>query len=573
MRWKGFITFFTALFLFIGGLYLFAPRIIKSSVEGLGTALWGARVELEEVQLSYFPLSLRLKGLAVASRREEYRNMMEADNLTFSLLIPPLLERKINIEEISGTGLAFGTERETSGFLPRDTKEREEAEEGRWRRQLSKWLSDVKERSEERIELPRLEAGELQSYSKAEEIRTDLEELKQESEHLKEKDGSELVLKLENSIENIKNIRIRREEDIRRAREEIKEVQDTIKEAEGFIEEIDRAAGRFNSEISRIRDAAGLIEEARSRDYRNIMEKLRLPSIEIEDIAQTVFGPLVTERFKTFSGYLEKVRRYVPPRDQKKRVSRPPRFKGEDIIFYREKMAPPFMVKKALVSGREGEYLKAEDFSTAPWVLGRPAAVSGAAEYFVFNASFDRSREEPQDLIKINYRNFMIGRSTGDLSLEAKLEGDGIEADITWRGRGLLPSDWLEYIRLDDPEIDIVVKVRGKRRAPSFNISSNIDRILSQRLKAELDRQISSARTQVQEFIDREIEPLKRRVLQEADQLRKETEASLERGRKMVKEKQREAEEEIDKKRKEIEELLRERGKETEERLRNFLGR
>ncbi len=573
MRWKGFITLSVLLVLSIGGTYLFAPRIIHISVEKTGTAVWGAKVELEGVEISYSPLALRLKGLTVASRTKEFENMMEVESMNFSLLVAPLLERKINIEEVSGRGLAFGSERETSGFIPRRREEEKEDRAQVWRQQLSEWLSQVKKRAEERIDIPEINIEQLSSFEKVRQTRQKLEDVKGQADSIKEMDAQPLASRLENDLEEVKKITIKSEKDVADAHDKINNLKATIKDSEKFINDLNSAASDFQSGVSSIVADAGEIDEARRRDFRRVMDMMQLPSIEVSDIAETVFGPIVVDKFMTFMGYLETARKYIPPRKEKKKASKPPRFKGEDITFYREQMYSPFLIELALVSGAGGEYIKCEDLSSAPWIHGRPAVGAAAASNFEINATFDRTQDIPRDLVVFEYRDFAVDQAVGSLNLRAEFTGNEIDSRIVWAGRGLLPRDWLDYIRLDDPVIEIQARIRGRKSNPAFSISSNLDRILSERLKAELDRQIQEAQRQVQKVIDDEIIPRRDSVMQEAVSLRRETEDTIQEERHTVLDKKREAEREIENKRKEMEAFLAETAKDSEERLRDLFRR
>ncbi len=89
--------------------------------------------------------ALSLKKFTVASTEEEYKNTLEIESMRALLLFRPLLEGKININELFGTGLAFGTDRETPGFLKKEKREKREKTGKKWKSDISSWMEDIKE--------------------------------------------------------------------------------------------------------------------------------------------------------------------------------------------------------------------------------------------------------------------------------------------------------------------------------------------------------------------------------------------------------------------------------------------
>ncbi|GEM_PF-3519861 len=571
MRWKGFITLGVLLVFFIGGTVLFAPRIIHSSIEKAGTAIWGAKVEADEVNLSLSPFGIEVRGFTVASRNEEYKNLFETESIRFSLITAALLERKININEMSGTGLAFGTERTSSGFIPRKKREEDEDRMKIYRQHLIRWLSQIKDRAVDRIDIPEIRAEDLKSYERYIEARGELEGLKEKAEKLKAKDAGPVSQRVQSGVEDIRRLNINTREDIAVARQKIEELRQAIQEAEEFAENTRVSISEFNSDVSSVLEIRKEIDEARRTDYRLIMDKLQLPSLDTSDIAETIFGPVVMGRFTRFVGYVDTVRKYIPPRKEKKRAARPPRFKGEDIVFFREKMHPPFLIAKAYLAGAGGEYVQIENLSWSPHMHEEPASVEVLGGNFELSAVFDRREEMPRDTIDVSYRGFNIGEASGDLHMEAEFLSEELNSELSWKGRGLLPSEWTDYIGLGDPDIEIKAQVSGKRNSPDFKISSNLDRIISERLKEEMGAQVQEATEQVRKIIDQKIVSRAEEITAEVYELRSETLAKVEKERDLALQRKREAEREIDNKRKEIEKALAEETSDVQERIEDGL--
>ncbi len=122
MRWKGFITLIViSVLVAVTGIFLL-DDIIEMSVEKAGSKLWGAKIEIENTEVSWSPFGIKINDFTIASKKDEFKNLVDIEAMEISVETAPLLEKKTIINEISGKGLAFNTSRDESGFLPEKEK-------------------------------------------------------------------------------------------------------------------------------------------------------------------------------------------------------------------------------------------------------------------------------------------------------------------------------------------------------------------------------------------------------------------------------------------------------------------
>ncbi|MEK7448243.1 MAG: hypothetical protein AAB019_02045, partial [Planctomycetota bacterium] len=118
MRKKWLITFIIIGLLMIIFSFFFAERIVKSAIESLGRLVVGAKVEITELNLSFSRLSLKIKGLSIGNKDDEWHNLFEVGEIRFQVGLKQLLEKKIWIEDIAVENIKFDTLRAISAKLP-----------------------------------------------------------------------------------------------------------------------------------------------------------------------------------------------------------------------------------------------------------------------------------------------------------------------------------------------------------------------------------------------------------------------------------------------------------------------
>ena len=118
IRWQGlgifgFVAALVCLFAFF-----FIDTMIKGIIENQGSSLVGARVELAEADLTFFPAGLQLSHLQITNPDKPLRNIVEIDRLAMSLDGMKLLQRKIIINQMTMANIRPDTPRQKSGALP-----------------------------------------------------------------------------------------------------------------------------------------------------------------------------------------------------------------------------------------------------------------------------------------------------------------------------------------------------------------------------------------------------------------------------------------------------------------------
>jgi len=117
LRWQGFAIFAVFISLLSAIVWLVAEPVVENVIESTGSQVVGARVELGDVDIGWGTGKVTLTNIKVANPNAPMANWFEAHSITLDLDLGQLLWRRIHIENASALGLAFGTERKTSGAL------------------------------------------------------------------------------------------------------------------------------------------------------------------------------------------------------------------------------------------------------------------------------------------------------------------------------------------------------------------------------------------------------------------------------------------------------------------------
>jgi len=448
LRWQG-LAAFVVLCAGIAVLwYVLIDGIIKRAIEKTGTAILGAKVELEKADLSLLPLGLTLTGLQAADPDKPMQNALEARRVAFLMDGGNLLRRKVVIEEMAVEGVRLGTPRKTSGAIHKKPKAAGEPTKLHGLEFPSLSIPDPKEILEkEKLEALAL-ASSLKERVKAEEtaLKATIEglpgkaDLKAYEVRVKEiqamakkgglsaiqaaADASKLKSKLDGDIKNFK-----------RARDELRSG------VEGLKQEISRIDDSVKADVARLR-------------------KKYSPGLEgVAGVSGLLFGPRISEWTNRALRWYRKIGppldRYMEKRKAEQAV-KPVRAKGLDIVFKENNPLPGFLIRRAAASvelkeaGLSGII---ENITNDQAVLGKPAtfafeaqkmkkltsaSISGSIDHRVPGKSRDALRLSMlgyglEDVAISESGDFPLSLARGSLDMEirASVTGKALEADAT----------------------------------------------------------------------------------------------------------------------------------------------
>ena len=129
-----------------------AKKIIKSGCE----AVFEAKTDIRSVNVELLGISLKVRGLEIGDKNsKEYgykKNLFEAEDITLDMDFTQALRGKAIINEISVTGMKFGTDRQNSCYIPPKERFRNRVADSAFARELKsrsdKALDDLRAQAE-----------------------------------------------------------------------------------------------------------------------------------------------------------------------------------------------------------------------------------------------------------------------------------------------------------------------------------------------------------------------------------------------------------------------------------------
>jgi len=506
-RWRGLLPFIILTALAAAFWLVLADGYAERAIERAGTELVGARVELDEADLSLFPLGLTLTGLRVTNPDEPMRNAIEASKIAFTIDGAWLLMRKVIIEEMTVEGVKPDTPRKTSGAVEKTARKTVEKKAERAGLKVASMKPpDVRKLLEkENLETLKLAASvekRIESEKKAWESR------------LSELPGKEKLEEYRKRIESLKSTRgdlagiMGSAAEVRALRKDILADIETIKKARRDFEAMAKSVRK------QVRDAA----QAPKRDFNRLRDKYGISPRGFANITEAILGPRVASYVRKalyWRGRLEPAfERARKMRREEPQAVKPPGAKGLDVHFREYDPKPDFLIRKALVSVSldAGDMSGAvRDITAEQFITGRPTtfALSGEKLRGLESAGVEGvinrvNPDKPEDSLKLEIKGYAIRNATlsgsgdlpvtvreglADLSVEAMFAGGKIDATA----KGLLknlklearaPAGGDEFIQVmadvlgDIKSIDLSARVTGPVGDYSLQIRSNLDTVL-----------------------------------------------------------------------------------------------
>jgi uncharacterized protein (TIGR03545 family) len=524
---------------------IFIDDVVEREIESIATLANGAKVEVDNLEISLTELFIRWDRLQVANPRKAMKNRIETGKCELDFEFIPLLSDKFIVESFTVTDIQTNTDREEDGRLSKE----ELATQPGFIKNTAQYLEK---------EVSSLVAPQLNSLKKQANVDSVLNVLNIQSIDKMQALSSEVNTKYAAWDNKLNNLTL--EEDLKEVETQIRSIDvkklktaDQILEATGKVDKIystlksskkefDQISSNLSADIQNIQTQVGMVDKWIEDDYSRALSLAKIPQINAQNIGKLLFGKRVVDTFNNYLSYIDLARKYTSSKDddQPEKQS-PPRLKGQDIYFYNENARPDFWIKKMNISGLTENNISwkglIKDIVSDQRLIGNATEIDVGGENtqgikLALNGILNYLSEEPSESFKLNYSGFSLAdvkisdspllpnklsKGRGTLQTGLELIGNKIDGNINFSANKVSfqftdkskkqnkLENMLQSILKTVNTVDFQAKIEGKSDNLKFSIRSNLDDVLTEKIGAIVSEEFNKVKTEIRTRVDKEV--------------------------------------------------------------------
>ncbi|MGE4384469.1 MAG: TIGR03545 family protein [Endomicrobiaceae bacterium] len=531
---------------------LFFDVVLKKSVISAGEMIFGAKVEIDSLTTSFTKVSLSIDGLRCADRNDYFKNLIDIDHITFDAKFTPILRKKFIIDEMTVSGLKWGTSRKISGKLS-PKKEKKFNKKQKKDSMFAKLFESAKNKANEEFnKLPAVDAfsdveSQIKDFDAAKLIdKSNLQSVKEInklSEDIQNKYKNyqtdfdnlkieEKIQKTKNLIDQVSKTKVSSFDDITKAAKNIEELKNNKKEFDKILKELNNA----KKDIANSVDISKQIQNAVNKDVDSVSSKLSVSKLNSKNISSMIAGRQWINRVETVIYYMSLIKKYMPEKDKEPVKERS---KGRDVIFA-QKAYPSLLISKINISGtaasedKQGKAIafsgSINNISSSPDMVSEPVTLNivgnNGKQNLMIEGLFDHRGKTSEDLLKISMsgvsgeslnipeNDYMPLVNTADIKISSRFElvndnfscgADVSVRDIKEKNLKSVKGNikYLAEITNTIKSFTLNAKAKSKEDGSlDFEIKSDIDKKISDAISQLFSSKISEAKAKVKEEIN-----------------------------------------------------------------------
>jgi len=539
LRWKYVLPRLALVSVLVLTVHFGLDPLLRWTLVASGETAVGAKVELAELETSLLDGQLTVRNLAVANPQSPMKNLLQADLARFEIDTAALLHRRLVVQDGTIQGLQFDTPRTTSGALPEQPEEEQEATPswiGAWTESLgdqsAQWFEQLGDSMEKDL------AAQLQTPHVAQQLQKRWQEqvtaLRAEVEALRTQGKA-----LQQEIRGIRKNPLRHLERLGELQRELVAAQNQIKAIQAKITKLPQ-----QTKEDRLSLAAAV-----EYDRRFVRQQLQLGQLDGDQLTDYLLGQEANKRLASVLQWVGKARSMVP---RKPRVARS---RGTNVLFSSH-LKPRWHVQQlnlqgnARLSGQPVELTGSlTDLSSHPQRLSEPTRLKLASTgggNMRLEVVLDRRSGAALDTLHLEYPQLLLpGRTLGDASrlavaidpgtvslrADIRLEEDRLSGEILLVQQSVrltLPSQAarngrlagvLEQALASVESMEAKLVLSGTLRSPKLKIQSDLGPQLAssfnQGVQRLIQQQSEALLAESQRIADRQLAVLARKEVQE----------------------------------------------------------
>lgn len=534
IRWQGLLIFIAVMALVLVFWFLFVDKIVKSSIEKVGTAIVGAKVELEDADLSLIPLGITLDTLKVTNPNEPMKNAVEFKKAVAAIDFGKLLMRKVIIDEMSLNGIQFNTDRKYSGAIKKTTKSKET------------------EKKRLTLKLPSLEMPDVKMIIQNENLETlqAIQKLKEDIENIKaewQKNLNSLPdkKKLESYKERIDNLKSS-SKGIGAIFGKATEAASLKKEIETDISQLKQSLNNFKSQKEDLKAKIESLKNLPEKDIARLKGKYGLSGDFAQNFTKLLFGEKVSDYLNTAVYWYKKLSPYLESGEEKVKKEEEPkkiRAKGVDVAFKEYNPMPDFLITKSsadmiiagnILAGEIMNITSSQKILKKPLTFNFDAKELKDAKGIKITGKIDHITSKSNDTFKANLEGvkldnlklldskdikILMEKALVSMSLDVNIKGDNLDATInanigsvsfSGMSEKEIISNILNEALGEITKFNLQAKISGKTDDYKLSISSDMDNIMKTAMDKVIKNQMAEFEKRLKDEIAAKVDiPLK----------------------------------------------------------------
>ena len=560
---KGGLILFAVLALLFGGLFfLLSDSFIEKQLEYVLSVNNDALVEFDDFELSLLSGTIKWSRLQVADSQNEMKNRFETGATSLEVKTWKLFLKKIIVDKIQLNDVQTGTKRSTSGALPKDWISENEVDgdsellieaDKRTKEAKQRLTSEIKSQPVFQLATTSINADSLISVlnltspakidslqnsinAKIESVNTSVEQLQIEK-------------RIQENQAKINALDIGSVKDIKAAEAALKSVNELTKEVNELKTTVGKAKSEIESGSALLKNGFSDVDDWIGEDYKRAREAAKLPDFDSQKIGELLFGKEIMTSVNEYLGYAQTARGYLAyiPKSAEKEEE-PKRLKGQDIRFQEHEANPDFWIKQIVVNTKSSQLnLNGEikDIISNQKLVERPTVFSfegtnASNEAMQFSGEFNYLGKETKEqfVFTMNQLSLRTLPLAGSGSLPSGFEkGNGKltagltiingapnaeimlkNTEVSFKFDGKAASKTEQTFRNIMSSIDafyVKAHMRSIGNSSKMSIDSNIDNVVSKKIKGLAQAEVDKVKRQIQGKIDAQVQSKKKQLTDE----------------------------------------------------------
>jgi uncharacterized protein (TIGR03545 family) len=534
-RWRAIGPLLVFTLLGVGLWVLFADHLARRAAEAVGTAIVGAKVEIQNLHINLTNGDVTVRGLTVASPHEALKNLVQADELVADIDVLPLLEKKVVIDHLAANGLRFGTARTTDGRVPGSS---DASVSGRVMIEARDWAQRFQvpalQLATGKVDIGTLDPRRLSAIPAGQALTTRVDSSRRAWQT--GLDSLRLGPAVDSAAATLARLRTARATDLA-ALNDARRAIDQLRQARGRLTALERGV---TGGVAVLRAGVAGLDSAKQRDYAFARSLLKLPTLDAPEIGIALFAPTAVAQFQRALYWTQLARAHMPPGLLPRADAGPKRARraGSTVRFPREHALPGFLLRTAELSfqldptaPQPRRYAgRLTGLTSDPALYGRPTLFEASAPGVSAGAMLDHVHATARDTAGATVQGvrlpvfllpslpIRIDPGQGTVQLGFALRGDTIRArwgvrstHVRWArdsaGAASPVADLVWRTLSGISELEVDAGVTGTLTQPRLSVRSNLDEAIAARLRAMLGEEVAAAQGRVRAEVDRQVDP------------------------------------------------------------------